>query len=925
MHFDIRSWTMNKILLTILIGILLTESARADEAEKYFAVHVLPLLKTKCFACHGGDPDDIKGKYILTDRQQLIKGGESGEPAVVVGKPSQSPLIEAIKWNDLEMPPKENDRLTTTQINYIEKWILTGAVWPKPETIAQYQSEWAKSQADGITVKTSGGLDSTWTSRRYTASDLWAYHPIVEPKLPKAGMHPIDSFVQVRLKEKGLVTAPPASRATLLRRIYFDLTGLPPTVEQADQCMADDRPKAVELLVEKLLGSPRYGEKWAQHWLDITRYADTSGFSRDDPRPTAWRYRDYVIRVFNEDKPFDQFVIEQIAGDELDESNPGHQVAVGYLRMGPYEHTGMSVEAVTRQQYLDDTTNAIGETFLGQILRCAKCHDHKFDPIPTRDYYRMLAILAPLHPADGQTKFSKNENTTGFDLYRQRYEKLLVKARIQDKEINDRGRQAKVQFLQDKGIETQGKNIAKLIKALPKDQQPQRHLGLSYTDLGVLKVLKKRIEYLSRMLKTYQGQSLTVYSGPSNHYSSNKEWNGIPQNRQGPIVPVSILTGGSIQTPGEQVTPGILSASGLYAKGDTTSIAKGTTGRRLDLAKWIASRQNPFTARVIVNRVWQHHFGNRGIVATPNNFGVTGSRPTHPELLDHLAIWFMDHDWSIKKLHAYIMSSEVYQRSAAHPDIELVAEKDPDNQLLAYYPVRRLTAEELRDSMLAVSGELDTTMGGPGIYPEINWEVAIQPIHVMGSVSPAWQPSLTPSQRNRRSVYVYKQRNRAYPMQEVFNKPESTTSCDRRDQTTVVPQAFTLLNSQNTHDRSLAMAARIAGQAKSPRQQVVHAFRIALGRAPSEGQLKLVLRHYEKMLAHHRQHLPVKVARPTEIVREMTEEMTGEDFSWTEQLDIYSHPGYIPDLQPWDVTAEVRALAEVCLVLFNSNEFIYVY
>ncbi|MFP6602898.1 MAG: DUF1549 domain-containing protein, partial [Pirellulaceae bacterium] len=330
MHYDIRSWTMNKILLTILIGILLTESARADEAEKYFAVHVLPLLKTKCFACHGGDPDDIKGKYVLTDRQQLIKGGESGEPAVVVGKPSQSPLIEAIKWNDLEMPPKENDRLTTTQINYIEKWILTGAVWPKVETIARYQNEWAKSQADGITVKTSGGLDSTWTSRRYTASDLWAYRPIVEPKLPKAGMHPIDSFVEARLKEKGLVTAPPVSRATLLRRIYFDLTGLPPTVEQADQFMADDRPQAVELLVEKLLSSPRYGEKWAQHWLDITRYGDTSGFSRDDPRPTAWRYRDYVIRAFNEDKPFDQFVIEQIAGDELDESNPRHQVAVGY-------------------------------------------------------------------------------------------------------------------------------------------------------------------------------------------------------------------------------------------------------------------------------------------------------------------------------------------------------------------------------------------------------------------------------------------------------------------------------------------------------------------------------------------------------------------------------------------------------------------
>ncbi len=916
---------MNKLLSTILVGMLLTVPVHADEAEQHFAVHVLPLLKTKCFACHGGDPDDIKGKYVLIDREQLIKGGESGEPAIVVGKPSQSPLMDAIEWNGLEMPPKENDRLTTTQIKYIEKWIRTGAVWPKAETIARYQQQWAKSQADGITVTTSGGLDSTWTSRRYSSSDLWAYRPILAPQLPKVGAHPIDSFIGVELKEKGLSPAPRASKRTLLRRIYFDLTGLPPTPQQAKEFLADESPEAVESLVKKLLASPRYGEQWAQHWLDITRYADTSGFSRDDPRPTAWRYRDYVVRAFNEDLPFDQFVMEQIAGDELDESNPRYHLAVGYLRMGPYEHTGMSVEAVTRQQYLDDTVNAIGETFLGQVLRCAKCHDHKFDPIPTRDYYRMVAILAPLHPADRQTEFSESENAADFARHQQRYQRLLTKVGQQIKTINDRGYQAKVKFLQEKGIETEGKKIQQLINSLPKDQRPPRHVGLSYADLGQIKVLRKRSEYFTRMQRTYQPQSLTVYSGPSNHYSSNSHWNSVPENRKAAVPAVSILTGGSVQTPGEKVTPGILSAAGLSEQGDKTTISDEIIGRRLDLAKWIASKDNPFTARVIVNRVWQHHFGNRGIVLTPNNFGATGSRPTHPELLDHLASWFIEHGWSIKKLHAYIMSSEVYQRSAAHPAIKSVAEADPDNQLLSYYPVRRLTAEELRDSMLAVSGELDTTMGGPGVYPEINWEVAIQPIHVMGSVSPVWQSSLTPGERNRRSIYVYKQRSRAYPLQEVFNKPESTTSCDRRDQTTVVPQAFTLLNSQNTHDRSLAMAARIAAQVKSPAEQVTRAFQVALGRAPGDRQLKIVLQHYQKMLAHHRQHVPVKLKKPTEITREMTEEMTGEDFSWVERLDIYAHPKYVPDLQPADVTAEVRALAEVCLVLFNSNEFIYVY
>jgi hypothetical protein len=326
-----------------------------------------------------------------------------------------------------------------------------------------------------------------------------------------------------------------------------------------------------------------------------------------------------------------------------------------------------------------------------------------------------------------------------------------------------------------------------------------------------------------------------------------------------------------------------------------------------------------------VNRIWQSHFANRGIVATANNFGASGSRPSHPQLLDHLAKWFIDHDWSIKQLHAYIMSSNTYQRSSIPVQSKVLATADPDNVLLSYFPPRRLTAEELRDSMLFVSAELDMTMGGPGVYPDINREVALQPIHVMGSVAPAWQPSLTPALRNRRSLYVYRQRGRAYPLLEVFNQPETTTSCEGRDETTVTPQAFTLLNSVNSYARSLAMANSLTHEAKTVKQQITLAFERTYGRKPTTSQQQIVMTHYRKMLNHHQQHIPQKITRLAKVSRTMIEEMTGEDFSWFEPLDVFSHPDYQADLQPSDVTANVRALAEVCLVLFNSNEFIYIY
>ncbi len=866
----------------------------------------------------------------------MLKGGEVSDAVLVVGNAAKSLLYIATTWEDpsCEMPPKENDRLSKEQTWWIRDWINAGAPWPDEEKIASIVKADAANQRGLVTVKTSGGLSEEWNNRKYRQEDLWAYRPIQKPQVPWDALndgqprHPIDAFIQQSLNEANLKAAPPADSLTLLRRLTYDVTGLPPTLKEVQDFQKSNE-KSYLAKVEELLSSPRYGEQWARHWLDITRYGDTSGFSRDDPRPNAWRYRDYVIRSLNNDKPFDQFLIEQVAGDELDENNPENLIAVGYLRMGPWEHTGMSVAALTRQQYLDDVTNAIGETFLGQVLKCAKCHDHKFDPIPTRDYYRVMAALAPVQLAERDVPFLEVENTEGVNELETRYQKLLKAAEQEQGAIRRKNQQAEVAWLNGHGIETNLNQLAATLKKLPKDKHPPRYIGLDYADLGVQKVLSKRIEYFERMALAARPSAFSVYTGPPRVYSSNRSMMAMPARRQGEAEQIFILTGGSLETPGEIVTPGVLSATFSVGHEDSSqdfdNLPNETTGRRLALARWMASPKNPLTARVIVNRVWQHHFGGQGIVGTPNNFGITGKRPTHPELLDYLASWFIENGWSLKKLHRLILTSETYRRSSQPADLESVQRIDSGNRLLSYYPARRLDAEEIRDSLLMLSGELNLTMGGPGVFPEIHREVAMQPIHVMGSVSPAWQPSLTPSERNRRTIYTYRQRNRGFPQLEAFNLPGSEASCERRDQTTVTPQAFTLLNSESSMSLASAMAKRLVENSSDPKIQIRQAFLSAYHREPTAKLLEQSLAHLQKMTSYHRTHPPTPVSPPKEVARHMVEEMTGEEFSWTEPLDVYADPKYVPDVKPWEVDAATRALAEVCLVLMNSNEFLYVY
>ncbi|MGE3806274.1 MAG: PSD1 and planctomycete cytochrome C domain-containing protein [Gemmataceae bacterium] len=809
-------------------------SAAEPAAEDLFRRRVQPMLQLKCLGCHG-EEKKLRGGLDLRTRAAMLKGGDSG-PALVPGNAEKSPLYQAIlRTGDVVMPPKESVKLTAEETADLKKWIEAGAPWP-----ARFAGQ-----------------------RHYEPADVWAYQPIARPTVPVLESDdiktPIDAFIQQGLAAKGLKPAPLADRATLVRRAYFDLTGLPPTPEQIDQFVKDERPDALALLVDKLLASPHHGERMAQHWLDVVRYADTSGFANDYERPHAWRYRDYVVKSFNEDKPFDRFVIEQIAGDELDPNDPEKLIAVGFLRMGPWEHTAMSVAAVTRQLFLDDVTHSVGVTFLGQGLTCARCHDHKFDPVPTRDYYRIQAVFASTQFVDRPAPFQPWENTSYFD---------DVKA------------------------------------------DAKQHLGLpikSLTDEADAKtsgmITGKRDAYLKLAQQRTAPKCFSVESGKADK--------------------VAILKGGALEAAGQQVTPGVLSAvfgSSDSDAGDWQRIPTSNTGRRLALARWIASPRNTLTARVIVNRVWQMHFG-AGLVDTPNNFGKMGGRPSHPELLDWLATWFIDNGWSLKKLHRLIMTSTVYQQSGQHAHLERLREVDPKNRLLAYFPARRLTAEEMRDAMLAATGELNATSGGPPIFPEINWDVAIQPRHIMGGIAPVYQPSPRPGQRNRRTLYAFRYRGLSNPMLEVLNRPNSEMSCERRDETTVTPQVFALFNSQFAHDRALALARRVEREADEPAARVERAFQLAFGRRPTAAQKQACLEHLSELTEHHKAHPPAKRARPAKLVRTSVAEMTGQTFAWEETLD----PRYVPDAKPWDVGPETRALAELCLVLLNANEFVYVY
>ena len=525
---------------TVLLVSLGTVSLRADQAaEREFTLKVLPLLKSKCFACHGDDPQSVKGDLDVRSREALLKGGESEEAAIVPGDATVSLLYQAVKWDGLEMPPKENDRLTSEQVELVGRWIAAAHPWPDEASQRKYrEAEWAiASTAEGVIVRTSGGLADEWTYRRYLPEDLWAYQPVKKPDHRQTnGSNPVDYFIRSRLAKAGIAPVPQADPLTLIRRATFDLIGLPPTPEEIEAFLVvwnADSVKAWEALIDRLLASPHYGERWAQHWFDVARYADTGGMANDFERSNMWRYRDYVVRSFNNDKPYDRFVLEQLAGDQLADASVRRRlrdetqaamvrksgdymaeeaewiVATGYLRTGPWDNA-MVKDDEARQIYRDDLVNIVGQTFLATTMRCFKCHDHKFDPLPTRDYYRVYAAISGTQMAERPVGYLPEENRDGFENGKEFVNRMLGFARAEKDTIIAKRETAARTWFQEHGLEYKTEEAR---KSLPDEVKPPRAVGLDHVDEGQLKVREQDEWIWERALERYEPMAQSVYDG----------------------------------------------------------------------------------------------------------------------------------------------------------------------------------------------------------------------------------------------------------------------------------------------------------------------------------------------------------------------------------------------------------------------------
>jgi hypothetical protein len=646
--------------------------------------------------------------------------------------------------------------------------------------------------------------DDTITQRR---KDHWAWKRPVRPPLPTSKnpawvRNPVDAFILSKLEAAGLAPAPQATRDQLLRRVTLDLTGLPPTLGEIDEFLADKSATAWERVIDRLLASPHYGERWGRHWLDVARYADSNGFEFDEPRPDAWRYRDYVIAAFNADKPYDRFIDEQLAGDELFPGQAEALIATGFNVLGP-DMTDASDQAKRRQDTLDDMTDTVGLVFLGMTLGCARCHDHKFEPILQTDYYRLQAFFTPASFRRDLPIASPRERSAHESAARQYA--VLVKP-IQ--EAVSRLEAPYRQRLYEKRLATLA-DEARAAHQTPTDKRTAAQKAL--------------VEKTDRLL-VVTPQAVVEAMTPEErrrHDDNLKQLRKFDDRRPAPL-PVAmglrdatgepaktfVLERGEFGQYGEEVEPGFPSILSLDQQAQPARIAplrSKSSGRRAALAHWIADKDNPLTARILVNRLWHYHFG-RGLVGTPSDFGVRGERPTHPELLDWLATEFVASGWSIKHMHRLILDSAVYRQSSKS-DQRSAKEKDPDNRLLSRFPIRRLDAEAIRDSLLAVSGRLNPRMGGPG----------------------------TPV-GDRRSVYVQVRRNLRDPFLLTFDLPDSTLSCPKRERSTTAPQALALLNADEVLKSARALAALLERE-PGTEARIDAAYRRVLGRHPTAEEM----------------------------------------------------------------------------------------
>lgn len=782
--------------------VLLSTTATADEPVftveqvAFYETEVKPILKQHCFKCHGSDEKKIKGDLNLTTRAGIVKGGDTG-PAVNLDKPAESLLLLAImnKRPDTSdiMPP--SGKLPDQQIAVLTKWVA---------------AKLPVSKADlGVAVARSSGGVITEEAKKF-----WAYQPIVKPTPPGNG-HPIDAFLRAKLDTKRLVPNGAADKVTLVRRLYYDLLGLPPTPVQVDAFVNDKSPKAYEKLIDGLLASPHYGEKWGRHWLDVVRYAETNGYERDGLKPNAWRYRDYVIRSFNEDKPYDQFLREQIAGDEMP-WNADAVIATGFYRLGLWDDEPSDAPQSLFDGY-DDIVTTVGQGMLGMSLNCARCHDHKKDPITQADYYRFVAFFRDLRPfSDSQNVHSPNSSV---DITSPEKRKLY------EADLNQRRAEIEKVRSEMKPIEDA------VIRQMPPADQ------LAVDDGKREEVVKKVPQYLKPPQKSEYSKLRRKLEELKSKPSPSQEFALAVSRCHTAPPPVYVLARGNPHAPKETelCPPGFPTVLGL--PDPKVTMREKSSGRRTALADWITSKTNPMTARVFVNRLWQHHFG-KGLVGSPNDFGRLGDLPTHPELLDWLAAEFIDKGWKIKYMHKAILMSEAYRRSSTANERNL--HTDPANSFYWRFNMRRLGAEEVRDSMLLVAGKLKLEQFGPSVYPKIPDEV----LHGQSRPGEGWVKQMGggydpqhPDDGNRRTVYVFVKRSLQVPILATHDQADTDSSCPVRYTTTVPTQALGLMNGGFTHEMAKALASRLLGETQEVKGQVTLAIRLTTGRVPGEGEI----------------------------------------------------------------------------------------
>ena len=773
----LRMWNnWGGVLLSL--GLVLPAAAVSEEEDlAFFESKIRPLLAERCYECHSARASKVKGGLLLDSREGVQKGGDSG-PVLVKGEPGKSLLLKALSYrdSDLQMPPE--GKLADSEISLLREWIERGAPDPRDEPVGSGAAEPGIDYEEG---------------RKF-----WSFVPPVSHELPgvKAPEWPrkeLDHFVLARMEEAGLSPAPEAARRTLVRRAYLDLHGLPPTTEQVQAFVHDDRPDAWKQLIDELLASPRYGERWGRHWLDVARYSDSNGMDEDIAHPEAWRYRDYVIRSFNEDKRFDEFIVEQLAGDLLPgdslEQRRDQVAALGFLSVGP-KMLACDDPDKMRRDIVDEQLDTTGRAFMGMTLGCARCHDHKFDPVSIEDYYGMAGI------------FLSTKTLTKYTV-------------VAHYHLHD---------LTEPEVAARWKEIGEL----------EKKKGDKKTKEEEKKALEGRIAELKKDL-------------PSRHHVM-----GVTEDA---VADTKVHLRGNYLTLGEEVPRRVLPVISGF---DQSPMPAGQSGR-LELARWMASPEHPLTARVIVNRLWRWHFG-RGLVSTPDNFGVLGERPTHPELLDHLALKLIETGWSLKAMHREMMQSATYRQDSRS---ERTLREDPENKLFARWKPRRVEAEVVRDSILFKSNRLDLTVGG-GTLRRKPTE------YIDKGKMKEWIKS------PRRAVYLPVIRSAGYDELNAFDFADPSVANGNRKTSTVTQQALVLMNSPMVHESAVHLAGIM----------------LEATQGASTGQ------RADWMVVHYYG----RPARPEEMAR-----ITGS-------VESSQKEG----------SEEVEAWASVARVLMASNEFLYI-